>query len=189
MPLQVAVSDIHQLTAEEYARLVQSGGLDDLRVELIDGLLCDMSPKSPAHENAIAHLTALIASALDFGRYDLRIQCALSVGDSAPEPDLAIVERDAPKPFHPASAVLVIEVCHSSHDRDLRVKPAVYAAASVSEYWVLDLRDGRIVVHRRPESTAGYLETEVVGADGAVQARSVQLPAVVMRDLLQAAGA
>ncbi len=41
-------AEIHRLTADEYHRLIESGGFDeDTRIELIDGLLLDMSPKSP----------------------------------------------------------------------------------------------------------------------------------------------
>ena len=43
--------EIHRLTAEEYHRMIESGGLnEDTRIELIEGLLLDMSPKTPAHE-------------------------------------------------------------------------------------------------------------------------------------------
>ena len=48
------LDEIHRLTADEYHQLIESGGLDeDTRVELIDGLLLDMSPKTPAHERVI----------------------------------------------------------------------------------------------------------------------------------------
>jgi Uma2 family endonuclease len=56
-------TDLHRISAEEYHRLIEAGGFDEeARIELIDGLLVDMSPKSPAHENAIL-LADLLARA------------------------------------------------------------------------------------------------------------------------------
>ena len=48
-------AEIHRLTADEYHQLIESGGFDeDSRIELVDGLLFDMRPKTPQHEKAIA---------------------------------------------------------------------------------------------------------------------------------------
>ncbi len=59
MAVETGLSDVHRLSADEYHRMIESGGLDeDTRIELIDGLILDMSPKSPAHENVIAFLDA-----------------------------------------------------------------------------------------------------------------------------------
>ena len=70
---------------------------------------------------------------------------------SDPEPDLAIV----PDPSwaltdHPETAVLVIEVSDSSLRLDRR-KAGIYAAAGVPEYWIVNLVDGQVEVHRNPQ--------------------------------------
>jgi Uma2 family endonuclease len=163
--LAAELEPLHRFTAAEYNRLIESGGLDeDARVELLDGLLVAVSPKSPAHENAVAFLLRwLMTAALDLGRYELRVASPLSLADdSQPEPDLAVIALDSPRPFHPASAALVIEVAVSSLPRDLQVKPGRYAAAGVSEYWVVDLTGRRVVVHTEP-ATSGYARTVTVG--------------------------
>jgi hypothetical protein len=36
---------VHRLSTAEYARMVDSGALDGLRIELLDGLLVDVSPQ------------------------------------------------------------------------------------------------------------------------------------------------
>ena len=47
-------AELHRMSADEYHRVIDAGGFDeDARIELIDGLLLDMSPKSPAHERVI----------------------------------------------------------------------------------------------------------------------------------------
>ena len=41
------IGQVHRLSTDEYHRLIEAGGFDeDARVELIDGLLADMSPKT-----------------------------------------------------------------------------------------------------------------------------------------------
>ena len=67
------------------------------------------------------------------------------------EPDLNAFGTRGMKPL------LVIEVAESSLARDLRVKPSIYAAASVPEYWVVNLVDRVLEVFRRPEE-GRYLE-------------------------------
>ena len=87
---------------------------DGARVELIDGLLVDMSPKTAAHENAIAWLLDRLIDSLDRDRFQIRVSAALTIGMSEPEPDIIVIERDAPRRRHPATAALVIEVAVSA---------------------------------------------------------------------------
>ncbi len=144
-------SEFHRLTGDEYHQMIESGGFDEeTRVELIDGVLCDMSPQSPEHVAIVAYLNRVLAAALDHDRFRLRPTAPLSLGDSEPEPDLAVVERGTPQPYHPASAALAIEVAISSRRRDLAVKPRLYARAGVTEYWVIDPEHNVVVVHRDP---------------------------------------
>jgi Uma2 family endonuclease len=80
---------LHRFSLEEYHRLLESGAFDeDTRMELIDGLLVDLSVKSPAHENAIAWLNKLLVRSLD-DRFEVRVSAALTTGTSEPEPDYA----------------------------------------------------------------------------------------------------
>src|SRR4051794_41542318 len=94
-----SLEDVHRLTAEEYHTMIESGGLDEgTRVELIDGLLVDMSPKTAEHENAIAWLAERLFDRVDRARYQVRVTAALSLGDSEPEPDLMVIDRDVERP-------------------------------------------------------------------------------------------
>jgi Uma2 family endonuclease len=90
-------------------------------------------------------------------------------------------------PCHPATAALVIEVAVSSLRRDFGLKSALYAAAGVLEYWVVDLDGERIVVHRQPRDD-GYAEIEERAAGATLQAASVALPALDVGELLGSAG-
>lgn len=148
MSALVEPDEIHRLTIAEYHDMIASGGLSEAtRVELIDGLVVDMSPRSPEHENAIDWLVDWLVGHLDLQRFRMRVTGPLTLGSSEPEPDVAVVDRAPPELKHPSGARLVIEVAVTSHDRDLRAKPAVYAPY-VTEYWVVDLDQRRVVVHR-----------------------------------------
>jgi Uma2 family endonuclease len=69
----VVVEALHRVSPDEYRRLVDAGVCDeDARIELIDGLLVDMSPKTPAHENAIAWLVRYLVLNVDLERYKRR---------------------------------------------------------------------------------------------------------------------
>lgn len=185
----IDIAQVHRLSTGEYHRLVESGGLDeDARVELIDGLLADMSPKTREHENAVAWLARWLMIAIDPERYELRVGSPLTLERSEPEPDLAIIPHEAPRPYHPATAALVIEVSVSSLRRDLARKPSLYAAAGVGEYWVIDLDGRRAVVHRRPRSDA-YAEVAEVDAGGELVPTGLATGAVGLDELLRAAAA
>lgn len=70
MPIR---EDIRPLRRAEYDRLVQLGAFEDERIELLDGVLVEMSPIGPAHSSAVQKLTALLVPAL-MRRATVRIQ-------------------------------------------------------------------------------------------------------------------
>src|SRR4051794_7256659 len=65
------------LSLENYHRLVEAGGFEGERVELLDGLLVRMSPKSERHEAAVESLLGWLMSNVDRGRYVVGCQRAL----------------------------------------------------------------------------------------------------------------
>lgn len=141
-----------RMNREQYDALVATGLLESEHVELVEGDIVEMVPQGPEHANAIVELTRWLVPRLE-EPWRLRPQTPLAAtGRSEPEPDLAIAEHTA---GHPTSAVLVIEVAVSSQALDLQVKPTIYAAAGVTEYWVVDLPSREVVVHTDPGPT-GY---------------------------------
>jgi Uma2 family endonuclease len=184
----IAVEDLHRLSLDEYHRLIDAGAFERAPVELIDGLLAEMSPKSRAHENAVAWLARWLMSAVPADSYEVRVASPLTIGGSEPEPDLAVIRLDAPRPYHPASAALVVEVAASSLERDLNVKPSLYAASAVAEYWVLDLDGERVVVFSDPRDGA-YRGRTVAGANASVAAGALALPELDVATLLRVARA
>lgn len=183
------IGQVHRLSMDEYHRLVEAGGFGEgAHVELIDGLLADMSPKTREHENAICWLADWLTDAVDRSRFQVRVGSPLTLDGSEPEPDLTVIPHDAPRPYHPATATLVIEVSVSSLRRDLARKPSLYAAAGVDEYWVIDLDGDRAVVHREPRDD-GYADVSELRGQGELRPASLGVESIVLADLLQAATA
>jgi Uma2 family endonuclease len=177
-------AQLHRYTVDEYEDLVAKGAFEDQRVELIEGLILDMSPKSPAHENAIEWLLDWLTSNIDRDRHRVRVAASIRLSTSVPEPDLAVVDRDRPRDRHPLSAHLAIEVALRSRERDLTIKPRLYAAA-VTEYWVLDLQRKLLVAHRDPGPERwGRISEHDAGE--LVRAEHLQLPPLAIADLLGA---
>lgn len=183
--LAVSPPELHRLSIDEYHRLIASGGVEEgARFELIDGLLLDMSPKSPEHEKAIAWLMEWILDHEDRAHHQLRVCGALTIGTSEPEPDLMVIERPPPRDAHPSRALLVIEVALSSKERDLTVKPDLYAGA-VEEYWVVDLQARHVVVHR--DGAAGtYRDVAVVAPAAELSAQALDIGRLPTGDLFAA---
>jgi Uma2 family endonuclease len=184
---RLGIDDVHRFTLDEYHRLIESGGFDeDSHVELLDGLLVKMSPKTPEHERAIGWLMYWLIRALDEQRHEVGVGRPLTLERSEPEPDLFVIARDVPSPHHPATAALVIEVSVSSLSRDLAVKPKVYAAAGIPEYWVLDVEGRRLVVHTKPQAD-GYANRREYAENARVTATALTLPELDLGELLRAA--
>lgn len=184
---RIAIEELHRYSLDEYHRLIEAGGFgEDERIELLDGLLVAMSPKTPRHERAIRWLAGWLFAWVDREAYEVGVGSPLTLVTSEPEPDLAVFERGGPAPYHPATAALVIEVSFSSLVRDLGVKAELYAAAGIPEYWVLDLDAGRMVVHRAP-GDGGYADLTEVYAGQWPEAASLALPPLDLAELLRAA--
>ena len=138
---------VHRLDLDTYNRMVASGALDGLPVELLDGIVVDMSPQSPAHSAAIMLLTRHFATTSAW----LRVQLPLEVPpDSEPEPDVALLAEKPPPGRHPLTALLVVEVAVSSHAIDRNVKARLYARASIPVYWIIDVPARTVEVRTQP---------------------------------------
>ena len=138
----------------------------DARVELVEGIIYDMTPQNSGHAMSV-NLTAEALRSAFPGRY-VRIQFPLALGShSEPEPDVAVVPggpRDYPD-SHPSTALLVVEVADSSLLHDRKRKLPVYAAAGIAEVWILDLKRKALEVYRDPASDAYRSRTVLRGGE------------------------
>lgn len=144
----------HHWTREEYERLVESGGLEGCRIELVEGILYDMTPQTSRHAG-LATKISVVLQEIDPGDHLIRLHSPLSLDrDSAPEPDIAVVPDDPEGDYyttaHPSGAVLAVEISDSSLQYDRDVKGPVYARAGIPEYWIVNLVARQLEVYREP---------------------------------------
>jgi Uma2 family endonuclease len=147
-------------TIEDYHRIVASGVLAGRRVELIYGDIVEMVPEGEPHaytsDEAGEYLTYLLGN-----RAKVRQGKPITIlqSDSEPEPDIAVVRRlgQEYREHHPypENVFWLIEYADSSLTKDLNIKPQVYAAAGILEYWVVDLRKRELMIWRSP-TPEGY---------------------------------
>jgi len=150
--------------------MIEAGVLQqEDRVELLNGVMIEMSPQDERHVRAMVVLNAALVRGLP-DAFQVRPQAPLTfLPDNEPEPDLAVVrESDLLEDQHPSAAVVVIEVSGSSLRKDRRVKSAIYARAGVPEYWIVNLVDSAVEVHRDPDASAARYQTLVTLRSGEV---------------------
>ena len=144
-------------TVERYFRLVDEGVLEpDDRVELLEGVVVAMAPHDTPHASGVARVTRVLMKLLD-ERAVVRTQLSLITGQySVPEPDVAVVpgRYEDYDQAHPRSALLVVEVADSSLKQDRLTKAMIYAAAGIPEYWIVNVVDQQVEVHRQPDPGA-----------------------------------
>jgi Uma2 family endonuclease len=139
------------LSRAEYDRLVEAEFYRDERVELIRGLVVEMSPIGVPHCDPIDFLTRhFILSLRD--RATVRVQLPFAASnDSQPQPDLALVPPRRYNDQHPSRAFLLVEVAESSLAYDRETKPPLYAEYDVDEYWIVNTNARRIEVYDQPQ--------------------------------------
>ena len=142
---------LHLLTRCEYRELFDAGHFEGKRVELVNGRIYDLPPMKASHATTLTLVSETLRQAFA-ARLFLRVQMPLSVTDtSEPEPDIAVV-AGAPLEFstqHPITAVMIVEIADASLRHD-RAKASLYAQAGVPEYWIVNLIDRVLEVHRNP---------------------------------------
>jgi Uma2 family endonuclease len=176
------MSTIARFSLAEYDRIVNSGAFDQRHLELIRGEIREMAPIGPGHEEVVDLLLEWSIDNLPRKRVRLRIQESIGLADleSAPEPDIAWVVPKEYRRGRPTSedVLLIIEVAESSLDYDRGDKAMLYAEAGVADYWIVNLADRAVEVHRDPRGS-GY-HSVIVFRDRE-EVRPLAFPAVVLR--------
>jgi Uma2 family endonuclease len=84
--------------------------------------------------------------------YEIRAHSSYVISKtSLPEPDVAIARKPTgPEAPDAKTALLLIEVASSSLRKDRVIKNAIYAAAGVPEYWIVNINNSTVEVLTRP---------------------------------------
>ena len=158
---------------DDYYRLSDLGFFNGKRVELIEGEIFvkykytefdegeyEMSAMSSLHFSGV-NVAAEAMRGIFKKKYFVSVQCPVEMGDnSEPEPDISIIEGKARdyKNAIPKTAALIVEISDSSLLYDRGKKMSLYARANIQDYWIVNLKDERLEVYRRPieDKTAFY---------------------------------
>lgn len=147
----------HRLwTVEDYYAMAESGILNaDDHVELIEGGIIRMSPIGVRHMGCVNTVNEEFVPRFR-GKAIVSIQNPVRLNDlSEPVPDIVLLKyrSDRYRRHMPTAedVLLLIEVADSTIPYDRRVKRPLYAQAGIPEYWLMNLVDNVIEVHRRPE--------------------------------------
>lgn len=179
-----------RLTIEQFDQMIAEGAFDNPvrreRIELVDGELRQMSPIGPPHIYAVKFLIRWSCKSFPEEQGDVLIQMSIDLPDfeSVLEPDVAWVRNRDYSRNRPAAAdvLLVIEVADSSLRYDRGEKAAKYAASGIADYWVVDVPNRVIHVHRLPQA-GGFGSCQTYRGSDRISPLSIPAAVLVVESL------
>jgi Uma2 family endonuclease len=150
----------HRFSVSEYDRMIDTGILkENDRVELIRGDIVAKMPIGDSHVACVDTLNRLFVRATG-DDVIVSIQNPVRLADSEPEPDV-VLKRTRGKPG-PADILLVVKVADDSLDYDRETKAPLYAENGIAEYWIVNLVDRCLEVHRGPRPDGTYADVRTL---------------------------
>lgn len=160
-------------TREEVSFLESTALFEGQHWELVDGDLINKMGKKRRHTASL--LTAVTVLRKVFGTLAVEQEANIDIRQednrtSEPEPDIVVTTRDvyafAANP-QPDDIRLLVEVSDPTLRHDRTVKARLYARAGIAEYWVMDVVNRHLFVHRSPagdtyQNVVQYTEDESV---------------------------
>jgi Uma2 family endonuclease len=164
----------------------------DVRAELIDGEVYDMSPMNRPHLVSSIRARDAVLAVFSAG-FTVTDQLPVRLSAySEPAPDVAVIEGDIEQygEDEPWRVVLVIEISDTCLRFDRTTKARLYASAGVPEYWIVDLINRRVEVRTEPAQhagdggQAGYARTRIFLADQEISPQCATGARIKFSDLL-----
>ena len=155
---------VHAISVADYHTMIERAAIGE-NLELLRGALVEKISKSSLHSKIVMRLLRWLMRELPAGFF-VRPEQPLTLADSEPEPDLAIIAGDDTEmeAGHPTTAEMILEVCVSSEAID-RLKLQLYAEAGVRECWLV-LAEERVVERHTEPQGAIYRKIERVTFPG-----------------------
>ena len=186
-------ANLRRWSRREYARLIDHGLVDeDDPIELLDGLLLVKEPQHSPHRTAILLAAKALERAFGAGWF-VQTQSPIVLDDrSEPEPDVCVV-RGSPRDYvaaHPTHPALVLEVAQSGLRLARGRKATAYARARIADYWVVNLVDRVLELHREPARPGparrrwGYASIETLDAGSTTSPLAAPGAVIRVADLL-----
>jgi Uma2 family endonuclease len=141
---------LRKLSVAEYHRMVDTGILEeDERIELLDGIIVEMSPLSQRHVALHSRIVAYLLDALG-GRAVIAGHFSLRLGEfDEPQPDIGIFAPEPDSYFGRPPTIdepyALIEISDSSLQKDTGPKRELYARFGIEEYLVVDVSSSELL--------------------------------------------
>ncbi|MGB7159150.1 MAG: Uma2 family endonuclease [Tepidisphaeraceae bacterium] len=169
------------------------GVFEGERVQLIDGEIVRMATQKDVHAVAVGLTSSALRAAFGSGVW-VREQLPIRIGTySEPEPDVSVVAgepRDYVGTDHPDRALLVVEISDTTLSFDRKQKASLYASAGIADYWIVNLIDRTLELHRgpiaNPSSMYGhrYASVTAISASGELAPLAAPSAIISVADLL-----
>jgi Uma2 family endonuclease len=190
---QEKLSGLHRWSRHDYGRLIDHGLVDeDDPIELLDGLLLVKEPQHSPHRTAVILVARALERAFGDGWF-VQTQSPIILDDrSEPEPDVCVV-RGSPRDYvdaHPTQPALIVEVAEAGLRIARGRKAAAYARAGIADYWIVNLIDRVLEVHREPARPGparrhwGYVAIATLGGDATIAPLAAPSSVIRVADLL-----
>jgi Uma2 family endonuclease len=142
-------------TRKEYEQASALNWFLNQRVELIHGKVYQKVSQGPLHAMGIRASSETFARLLGDG-FEIRQQLPLVLfEDGMPEPDVLVVPgswRDYPTHPTQQDVRLLLEISDTTLAYDREEKAALYAEASIADYWIVNIANRTLEVYRDPAS-------------------------------------
>lgn len=153
--MSVQYATHHRFTVDEFERILEAGVLgDDVRYELLNGEIVEMTPVGSRHIGCVGWVENFLKDLLGDTAMFISQSPVRMLGTMRPMPDVTVLRPRADwytgSLATAADMLLLVEVADSTVLLDRNEKRRMYAAAEVPEYWVVDIAHNTVVVHRSP---------------------------------------
>jgi Uma2 family endonuclease len=160
--MEPSLSQVHAMTVTlakwtiaDYHQIIETGVLADRNVELLYGAIVEMPSEGVGHAYLNTRGRNIFQKLLG-DRAEIRDAKPVTLPEhtSEPAPDVAVVQSPddiyATHHPYPENIFLIVEYSYSSLAKNKELKRLLYAKAGIIEYWIVNLVDLQVIVHRDP---------------------------------------
>jgi Uma2 family endonuclease len=149
-------------TAHDFLQMLELGAFEDMRAELVGGVIEKRSPAEGEHAQSNFGVGNRIAQALE-NEARIAIDLVIVIDEKTVRAvDIAVAIDKFPKRAAKGTDLLLgVEIAETTLSRDLGAKARDYARAGLPNYWVVDLK-GRVAHVMAEPSPEGYARRDVI---------------------------
>ncbi len=173
---------ITRYSVEDYEEMIRRGALTEYdKVVLIRGEIIPKRPTGPKHSGCLKKMNRTMGVRVG-DRAIVAIQDPVRLLDSEPETDLSLLfpRADFFTTSHPEppDILLLVEISDSSLAVDRNLMKEIYPEAGIVEYWIVNLVDQSLEVHRGPRPDGTYEDERILKRGESIEVAA--LPGVVV---------